>query len=298
MYPNETLRLLNERASLRNFADKAIEQDKIDLLMQTACNSASGGNLQPVSVIKIQDPATRTKLGEMCWQPYVGKAPLNLLFCLDLHRNELIARIGEAPFTENQAFRHFWISFQDVIISAQSVCTAADALGLGSCYIGTIIEHLDKCAELFSLPPHVIPVVLVIIGYPATKSSIRKKFTPEVMIHNEKYHDYDSNVLYEKYLERENKRESAYSDKQLETFRANYQAVCGKERTEIVMNEIKQRGWLSPIQFVFGLHYHAALMPLSNLKFMESLKKQDFHFFEEWKPADEGALEHFEFEEE
>jgi nitroreductase len=98
MFPNETIRLLNERASLRNFADHEIEHEKIDILMQTACNSASGGNLQPVSIIKIQDQAMRTKLGEMCWQPFIGKAPLNLLFCLDLHRNEVIAQIGEAPF--------------------------------------------------------------------------------------------------------------------------------------------------------------------------------------------------------
>ncbi len=298
MFPNETLHLLNERASLRNFADKEIEQEKIDLLMQTACNSASGGNLQPVSIIKIQDKSVRTKLGEMCWQPYVGKAPLNLLFCLDLHRNEVIAQVGEAPYTVNHAFRHFWISFQDVIISAQSVCTAADALGLGSCYIGTIAEYFDECAEMFSLPAHVVPVVLVVIGYPASKPGIRKKFTPDVMVHDEKYHDYDPIALYEKYIEREGKRESAFSDKQLETFNANYQAVNGKIKADELITKIKERGWLTPIQYVFGLHYHAATMPLSNLKFLECLKKQDLHFFEEWQPMDESALDYFEFEEE
>jgi nitroreductase len=288
MFPNETLRLLNERASLRNFADKEIEQEKIDLLMQTACNSASGGNLQPVSIIKIQDKAMRTKLGEMCWQPYVGKAPLNLLFCLDLHRNEVIAQVGEAPYTVNHAFRHFWISFQDVIISAQSVCTAADALGLGSCYIGTIAEYFDECAVMFSLPKHVVPVVLVVIGYPASKPGIRKKFTPGVMVHDEKYHEYDPNVLYEQYIEREGKRESAFSDKQLDTFRNNCLAVFGKKKAEEIVAKVKQRAWLSPIQYVFGLHYHAGDMPLQNPEFLESLKKQDLHFFEEWKPIAES----------
>jgi hypothetical protein len=157
---------------------------------------------------------------------------------------------------------------------------------------------LDKCTELFSLPKHVIPVVLVVIGYPASKPGIRKKFTPDVMVHNEKYQDYDPSELYEKYVERETKSQTAFTDKQLDTFEANYQAVYGKDKADEIVAKIKERNWLSPIQFVFGLHYHAALMPLQNMRFIESLLKQDLHFFEEWKPLDESALNYFEFEDE
>ncbi|HNX00907.1 MAG TPA: nitroreductase family protein [Candidatus Cloacimonadota bacterium] len=297
MYPNETLQIMNERASVRNFANREIEPEKIDILMQTACNSASGGNLQPVSIIKIQDQAMRTRLGELCWQPFIGKAPLNLLFCMDIHRNEVLADVGEVPYTAQHAFRHFWISFQDVIISAQSVCTAADSLGLGSCYIGTVIDRMEECIELFELPKHVIPIVLVVVGYPASKPSIRPKFKQEVMVHNEKYHEYDPSLLYDKYIEREQKSQTAFTEKQLEVFIANYQAVCGKEEAAAMWEKIRQRGWLTPIQYVFGLHYHSALIPLKNLKLIEILQKQDMHFFEDWQPLDESALAMFDEEE-
>jgi len=291
MYPNETLRLLNDRASLRNFADRDIEPEVTDLLMQTACNAPSGGNNQPVSIIKIRDKAMREKLGELCWQPFIGKAPLNLLFCMDLHRNEMLADYGEVPYTAGHAFRHFWISFQDTLIVAQNVCTAADALGLGSCYIGTIMERFTECVQMFDLPKLVVPVVLVVIGYPASAPSFRKKFSPDVMVHDEKYHDYDPALLYAQYTERENDRHIDLNDNNLRVFHDICQAVKGKEYADKLSERIKQRGWISPIQRLYGLHYHAATMPLGNPKFVDFLQQQGIDCFNEWKMLDDSVLD-------
>jgi nitroreductase len=291
MYPNETLRLLNERASLRNFSDQVIEQDKLDLLLQTACNAPSGGNNQPVSIITIREPATRAKLGELCGQPFIGKAPLNLLFCLDLHRNSVIAEYGEAPYTAGHAFRHFWISFQDTLIAAQNVCTAADALGLGSCYIGTVIEIMEECVDMFNLPPLVIPVELVVIGYPEVPPAFRKKFTPDVMAHREKYQDYNPAELYTSYTERENDRHIELNNNNIQVFHDVCQAVQGKEYADAVTGRVKERGWLSPIQRLFGLHYPAAVMPLGNPRYLAFLKKQGIDCFDEWTMLDDSVLD-------
>lgn len=291
LYPNETLRLLNERSSLRNFSDKAIEPEKIELLMQTACNAPSGGNNQPVSIIKIMNREVREKLGELCWQPFIGKAPLNLLFCLDMHRNEIIADYGEVPYTAGHAFRHFWISFQDTLIAAQNVCTAADALGLGSCYIGTIMEHFDQCVQMFSLPRLVVPVVLVVIGYPASAPSYRKKFTPAVMVHDEMYQSYDPEQLYATYTERENDKHIELNENNLQVFHSVCQAVKGKEYADELIERIRLRGWLSPIQRLYGLHYLAATMPLGNSKFIQFLKQQGFDWFDEWKMLDDSVFD-------
>lgn len=291
MYPNETLRLLNERASLRNFADQEIEQDKLDLLMQTAANAPSGGNNQPVSIIKIQDKQVKEKLGEMCGQPFIGKAPLNLLFCLDLHRNEVLAEVGEVPYTAGYAFRHFWISFQDTLIAAQNVCTAADALGLGSCYIGTIMEFFDDCIDMFELPKLVMPIILVVFGYPAAQPARREKFGPEVLVHAEKYHEYDPVRLYEQFDEREKQKRIELDEKKGETFHAVCQAVKGKEWADRVMEKVRQRGWLSPIQRLYGLHYVAAGMPLQNPSFLLALKRQGFNWMEKWIPFDPSVYD-------
>lgn len=291
MYPNETLRLLNERASLRNFTDQEIDEDKLQLLMQTAANAPSGGNNQPVSIIRIRDKAVREKLGEMCGQPFIGKAPLNLLFCIDLHRNSLIAETGDAPYTAGSAFRHFWISFQDTIIAAQNVCTAADAMGLGSCYIGTIMEFFDECIDMFKLPQLVMPVVLVVFGYPAVQPVRREKFGPQILSHDENYHDYDPAVLLEQFEEREKHKRIELDEKKAENFHAVCQAVKGKDWADAVLEKVKQRGWLSPIQRLFGLHYPAAVMPLQNPRFLAALKKQGFNWMDKWQPLDPSVYD-------
>jgi hypothetical protein len=57
------------------------------------------------------------------------------------------------------------------------------------------------------------------------------------------------------------------------------------------MAKVKERGWLSPIQGLYGLHYHAATMPLMNPKFIASLRKQGFDFFEKWIPVDDTVFD-------
>ena len=141
-YPNDTIKLLLERASCRHFSDEPVAPDTLRWILEAGVHAASGGNLQPFSIIQIQDPDKRQALAQRCGQGFIGEAPVNLVFCIDLHRLERWARLDVAPFTANHSFRHFWISFQDTIICAQNICTAADAMGLGSVYIGTVLEFL------------------------------------------------------------------------------------------------------------------------------------------------------------
>lgn len=52
------------------------------------------------------------------------------------------------------------------MIAAQNAVVAAEALGLGSCYIGDIVENAEEVAELLDLPPYTIPLSMLIIGTP------------------------------------------------------------------------------------------------------------------------------------
>ncbi|MEA4884086.1 MAG: nitroreductase family protein [Clostridia bacterium] len=81
------------------------------------------------------------------------------------------------------------MSFQDTIVAAQSVCTAADAMGLGSVYIGAVLECLRELRELLKLPRGVFPVVLVAVGYPKGRSTPREKLDQGMIVHDEAYQD-------------------------------------------------------------------------------------------------------------
>ena len=53
--------------------------------------------------------------------------------------------------------------------------TAAQSLGIGSCYIGDIMENQEAQCALLQLPKYVMPVGMVIFGYPTQQQTRRPK---------------------------------------------------------------------------------------------------------------------------
>jgi nitroreductase len=286
-YSNETIRLLMERASLRDFTDTPVSDEVLNTILEAGCHAATGGNLQPYSVIVIRDAMMREKLAKMCWQKFMAKAPVHLLFCIDWHRNARWAKLSAAPFDAQDSFRHLWISFQDTMIFAQTICTAADALGLGSVYIGTIMEYLPKLPRMFGLPKRVLPVVLLCLGYPASKPSPRLKLPPGVIAHNEKYTDAGDADLMAAY-------ERKYPDKRIEItpdrmarLAETCCAVNGEKFAQQCMRKTRTRGYLNAAQHLFGLHYTADEMTEGNRLFMDAIRKMGFGWFDEASEMDE-----------
>ena len=138
-YQNDVMKCLYERASVRSFTDKEVTDEVLRSIIDAGCHGATGGNLQPYSIIEIRSQEKKQALMDTgTMQPIVKNAPVNLLFCIDWHRIENWAKANKAPYVLRESYRHFWIAFQDTIIAAQNICTAADSLGLGSVYIGTV----------------------------------------------------------------------------------------------------------------------------------------------------------------
>ena len=63
----------------------------------------------------------------------------------------------------------------DAMIAAQNAVTAAGSMGIGSCYIGDIMENCEKQRELLHLPEYVFPVGMLIFGYPTAQQKARCK---------------------------------------------------------------------------------------------------------------------------
>jgi nitroreductase len=282
-YPNETLSLLCERASCRNFSDKEIPEDVLNFIFQAGVHAPTGGNLQPYSIIEIKNRKKKDKLAKLCQQNFIGKAPVDLLFCIDWHRLKRWAELGIAPFTATSSFRHFWISFQDTIISAQNICTAADALGLGSVYIGTVIDLIPEVRKMFDLPQGVFPVVLLCIGYPATRALPRKKLDAKAIVHDEKYNDIPDDELLRFYDEKYSGVKIDINKERMEIIKQVCEETQGEEFAEKCLNKIKETGYISPVQRYFGLHYIANLMPEGNESFLKIMEESGFKWFKKYK---------------
>ncbi|MCK4718129.1 MAG: nitroreductase family protein [Thermoplasmata archaeon] len=286
---NETLDLLYRRASLRSFEDRDIPADIMARILEAGTHAPSGGNIQPFSIIKISNKRNIEKFVDLGHQEFIKDAPVSLLFCIDWHRSRQWCDMEVAPFTANQAFRHFWISFQDTIIAAQSICVAAESLGLGSAYIGTVTESYDRIKEMFELPDGVFPIVLLCLGYPASSPKRQNKFGSEVIVHEEKYKRMDDERLAKAIKEKYPGRELPVqpNDRRLETLLSVCEEVGGEDLKKACEEKISKTGHITMAQYCFGLHYRADKVPKRNEEFLEYFEEYGFAWFKKYVPFKE-----------
>jgi FMN reductase [NAD(P)H] len=286
-YPNRTIELLFERASCRSYADDPIPPETLNLVLEAGAHAATGGNLQPTSIILTEDPETKGWLAEQCGQSFIATAPVLLTFCIDFWRLKRWAELEVAPFSATSAFRHFWISFQDTIICAQNICTAADALGLGSCYIGTIIDVVPALCERLDLPEGVFPVVLLTLGVPQRALKQRRKLEIQTIVHKERYHQPTDDELLGAYERKYPGYRVEITDERLEQVAAVCRQVHGSAFAEQCLGRIEDQGYISAVQRYFGLHYRANLMPQGNDEYLALMRERGFDWFNAWSPLEE-----------
>ncbi len=279
-YSNETMKCLYERGSVRSFEEKDIPEDVLTEIINAGCHAATGGNLQPYSIISIRSNEQKKALMDTgTMQPIVEQAPVSLLFMIDWHRIERWARDNHAPFSALDGYRHFWIAFQDTIIAAQNICTAADSLGLGSVYLGTVESCFDELKPMFDLPNGVFPVVIVSLGYPKKAPEIAPKLLEDVIIHKERYREMPMDELNfhmdKKYSQRQT---PPLTEKNLNTLYKVTKAVNGYDAAQKALNYAKDYGSIHMAQRYFALHYAADWSRTGNSDFLKSLKHYGFTF--------------------
>lgn len=283
---NETMKVLLDRGSCRVFEDKDIDDALLGQVLEAGVRAASGGNIQPWSAIVVRDQNAKDRLTELCHnQHFISRAPVNILFCIDMHRMERWAKLGTAPYTARSSFRHFWISFQDTVIAAQNICTAADAVGLGSVYVGSVLECFRELRTMFSLPEGVFPVVLLSLGWPTKPPAPRNKLPQSLLIHQEQYREPGDEELLGAMAEKYPTTYPAREDS-LEILNKVCTGAHGPNFASKCLAKVKEQGYISMVQRYFGLHYTADEMPMGNEEFLKILEESGFSWFREFAPQD------------
>lgn len=172
---NEVLRELMERKSVRSFTEQEIGAQEKQVILEAAVMAPTAGCQQRYTILDITDPKLKTQLSETCdHQPFIAKAPMVLVFCADCQK-------WYDAYLETQCRpRHpgagdLFLAVVDTAIAAQNAVTAAYSLGIGSCYIGDILENCELHRQMLGLPDHVIPAVMVVFGYPTEQQKNREK---------------------------------------------------------------------------------------------------------------------------
>ena len=192
------LDMLKARKSVRAYEPIPVEAEKKRALFQAALEAPSAGNLTLFSILDITDPALKQRLSVTCDnQPFIASAPVVLVFIADYSRWFSLFEQDE-PQTRRPAEGDLLLAFCDALIAAQNVAVAAEAMGLGSCYIGDILERYETHRALFALPPYAVPAAMLCIGYPTVQQRARQKpprFAMEDIVFENAYQPRDLAIM-------------------------------------------------------------------------------------------------------
>ena len=187
---NETLRQIEARKSVRAFEDREIPEADKTAILHAATMGPTAGNQQLYTILDITDPALRARLAETCdHQPFIASAKMALIFCADCQKwYDAFADAHCAP--RKPGAGDLLLAVDDALIAAQNAVVAAQSLGIGSCYIGDIMENCEMHRALLRLPEYVFPAAMLVFGYPTAQQRERQKperVAPKHIVHENGY---------------------------------------------------------------------------------------------------------------
>ena len=172
---NEVIRQLHERKSVRAFTDREITPEHKREILLAAMAAPTAGNQQLYTILDITDQALKDRLAVTCDnQPFIRTAPMVLIFCADVQKwYDAFLEGGCHPRLPRAG--DLLLAVSDSNIAAQNAVTAAHSLGIGSCYIGDIMEKSEEHRALLQLPEYVFPAAMLVFGYPTKQQEERRK---------------------------------------------------------------------------------------------------------------------------
>lgn len=202
---NDTIAQLFQRRSVRVFEPRPVEPAIRSLLLEAALQAPTAGNQTLYTILEITEPDLKADLAELCdHQPFIATAPLVLVFLADGRRwLGLYRAAGCMPRPQGPG--DALLAMADAVIAAQNVVVAAHSLGLGSCYIGDILENCEAVRKRLALPDDVFPAAMLVIGWPTPQQQSRRKpvrFAAEGIVLENRYREQTAGELRQLYLDR------------------------------------------------------------------------------------------------
>lgn len=278
----ESLDLLENRYTCRSFSEKQISDKLLQKLLRIGSHAATGGNLQPCTIMAVRDPQKNKLLQEAAnGQGFVGKAPLNLVFFLDWHRLDVYAKQQKAAFTQHKNMGFLFIAMMDVLCAAQSIESAATLAGIHSCYVGSICGKKDFFCEHFGMPTDkVYPVVLLSMGYPKSEPIARvSKLDESAVVGYERYPSLDDNeipIIYDKKyagMERKLPLQQEFRQQKLDQLYRSLSSEYPADEVNRIVAEVDSCGYFNEMQRKFTFQYPAEDAATSTEKTILGLHK-------------------------
>jgi nitroreductase len=177
---NHVIESLKSHRSIRQFKPRPLEPQTLDLILQAGVRAATSMNLQAYSFIVVDDPDKKRAFGD---EPMFETATA-IVAVVDLYRLKRWLALNDTLFYLDHAaslFTGLW----DGLIALQNVVVAAESLGLGTVYIGSVLGR--DLSQILGTPKYVVPAGLVLVGYPDEAPELRSRLPLEAVVHRNRY---------------------------------------------------------------------------------------------------------------
>ncbi len=197
------LQLLDKHCSVRKYSDREVSRELMDEILTAGTRASNTGNMQIYCIVETRSKEVKERLAPAHFnQPAIVNAPVVLTFCVDVNRFSKWCEMRNANVGFNN-FESFVTGAVDATVAAQNVCIAAEAKGLGICYLGTTTYNAPQIIDALALPQGVMPITTVTLGYPAEDAPRTERLPLSAVLHHETYHDFSPADIDQIYAEQE-----------------------------------------------------------------------------------------------
>lgn len=179
---NDTIALQLAHRTIRAYKEQPLTDAEVTTLMDVARHTATASYLQACTILHITDPQIREKIAAASGQPYVGGTAGDLfIFLVDMYRNSRIRAEQGVSSEALSSMNLFLAAAEDALLSAQNVVVAAESMGLGTVYLGSILADPRGVVEALQLPPLTFPILGMIVGHPDQEPGMKPRLPLSVM---------------------------------------------------------------------------------------------------------------------
>lgn len=181
---------LLQHRSVRRYLPEPVPRGTLELLVGAAQSAASSSNLQLWSVVVVDDPEKRRALAEIAGkQAHIVECPLFLVWVADLHRSTELATRRGITSEGLHYLEMFLMASVDTALAAQNAVVAAEALGLGTVYIGALRNAPERVAQILGLPSKAFAVFGLCVGWPdpTGTGTVKPRLPQHVVVHRDQY---------------------------------------------------------------------------------------------------------------
>lgn len=155
------MKAIFSRASVRNYHNKEVEKEKIELLLKAAMAAPSAANQQPWEFYVVQNKDLLKQLADC--SPYAGcvsHAPAAIVNCY--RKNVLMPEYAEI----------------DMSACTENILLEATELGLGAVWLGIapLKDRMEAVRKILGVPDSLQPFAIIPFGYPVNEMEQQDRY--------------------------------------------------------------------------------------------------------------------------